>query len=265
MRHDRRRIVVLRILKACWLVGVTVLCCAPDATAEGHRGEIVCREELAKARRDQLTSKLKIISGWAGLKFDEGGLLEPGSDPPVGGSQTARDLITKALSETVLVLEDASDRSDVVFSRVVPGRMKRNTANNLPVFVILIDFADFDHLMGDQQALAAFDVGWGVLHEIDHAVNDSTDADDLGQTGECEVHINQMRRECNLPERLDYFFTLFRQTEESGFRTKWVRLAFEQQDAVTNKHRRYWLIWDANLVGGLDRSRQIAGLRSARS
>jgi hypothetical protein len=239
-----------------------LLCSFPYRAAEKHRGWIVCRDELPVARRDQLASKLRTITGWTGLDFDENGVLRPGVEPPVAGSQTARELIAKALSdEKILILEDASNRSDVVFSRVVPGRWKNNPSGKLRAFVVLIDFVDFDHLMGDRQALAAFNVGWGVLHEIDHAINDSSDAEVLGRTGECEDHINQMRRECNLPQRANYFFTYFPHAAESAFATRLVRLAFDQEEDSSGKHRRYWLIWDAALVGGLDQTKQVAALR----
>ena len=178
------------------------------------------------------------------------------------GSETARDLLRQAVSgKNILILEDASNRDDVVFSQVVPGRWKDKDFTGPPVYVVRIDFADFDHLMGDQPALDAFDVGWGVLHEIDHAVKDSIDSRVLGRVGDCEDHINQMRRELHLPERSNYFFTFFPYTEESGFSTRLVRLAFDQKDPASNKHRRYWLIWDAALVGGLNDSKQIAELR----
>jgi len=40
-----------------------------------------------------------------------------------------------------------------------------------------------------------------------------------------------------------------------------VRLAFEQEDSVMKKLRRYWLIWDATQVGGLDSAKEIAEAR----
>ncbi len=70
-----------------------------------------------------------------------------------------------------------------------------------------------------------------------------------------------MRRECNLPERADYFFALFPIATDDPFATKLVRLGFDQEDPATNKKKRYWLIWDARLVGGLDAQRQVAILR----
>ena len=241
---------------------VLLLCCAPRLMgAESHRGAIVCRQEVSAARRDQLAYKLRAITGWRALNFDANGSLLLGADGPTSGSSSARSLILRALfSENVLILEDASNRADVVFARVVPGRWKTNSAETRNAFVVLIDFADFDRLMGDRPALEAFNVAWGVLHEIDHVVNDSMDSEGVGHIGECEDHINQMRRECHLPARVDYFFSFFPNSGQSDFRTRLVRLAFDQEEG-TRKHRRLWVIWDATQVGGLDSSRQIATLR----
>ncbi len=97
------------------------------------------------------------------------------------------------------------------------------------------------------------------LHELDHVVNESADAASLGQSGACEAHINQMRRECNLPERADYFSTLL-PIDDGMFRTRLVRIAFEQTLTAANKKKRYWLLWDANVVGGQEQT-AIAALR----
>ena len=157
----------------------------------------------------------------------------------------------------VIIIEDASDRQDVVFCRVVPARWKNHQSDMPPAFVVLIDFADFDRVIGDRPALRSFDLGWGFLHEIDHVINDSEDAETAGDAGECEDHLNQMRRELGLPIRTDYFFSYFPDTQESNFKSRYVRLAFDQTDATRTKKRRYWIMWDATVVGGLERE-QIA-------
>lgn len=247
-------------LRVAGLMAVLLLCCVSLA-AESHTGAIVCREEVSSARRNELARKLQVITGWRELKFDSSGSLRLGAGVADGGSISARSLIAGALaSEKVVIIEDASSRSDVVFARVVPGRWKSNDSKNPEAFVVQIDFADFDSLMGDRQALEAFNVGWGLLHEIDHVVNGSEDAAAVGHLGQCEDHINQMRRECHLPARLDYFFSFFPNAEQSEFRTRLVRLAFEEEAGAKN-HRRFWVIWDAAIVGGLDSSRQVATLR----
>jgi hypothetical protein len=229
--------------------------------AQQDRNHVIAREDLSLAQREQLATELRRITGFPGLKFDDNGILSEGSRSALGGSESARELVANAISgRSVVVIEDASHRSDVAFCRVIPGRWKKNVAGSPPVFVVQIDFADFDQLVGDECALEAFNVGWGLLHELDHVVNDDADATSLGETGECEAHINQMRRECNLPQRADYFSTLLPLSTDSAFMTRFVRLAFEQQSPPTNKKKRYWVIWDANVVGGLDQN-QIAAVR----
>jgi hypothetical protein len=211
-------------------------------------------------RREQLASKLREISGWPDLKFDETGILREGKLRPVGGSKRARELLAKVmLGSNAVVLEDVSRHRDVVFMRVIPGRWK--TLDGPPAFVVQIDFADFEGVMGDEEALEAFNVGWGLLHELDHIANDSRDATSFADAGECESRINAMRRECNLPQRIDYFYTFSPLTQNSSFATKLMRLAFEQTQTGSQKKRRYWVIWDANVIGGLDQQKELAVLR----
>jgi hypothetical protein len=256
-----RGIPISEISRAIWLAGILLLLSPVAVHTQQIRNHVVLRDDLSPAHREQLTVKLRSISGFADLKFDADGILHQGNRAPTGGSVSARELIGSAISgRNVVVIEDASNHSEVAFCRVIPGRWKKNAAGNPPVFVVQIDFADFDQVVGDQRALEAFNVGWGLLHELDHIVNDSADATSHGETGECEDHINQMRLECNLPLRTGYFFTLLPPGTDSAFMTRFVRLAFEQEQPQTKKKKRYWVIWDTNVVGGLETS-QIAALR----
>ena len=224
-------------------------------------GNILSRPDLASGRRDELANKLRTITGWHDLGFDEQGALRLGKAAASGGSETARKLLTAAVSgEKMMVIEDASNRADVVFCRVNEARWTKEEESKPPAYVILIDFADFSHVSGDRAALAAFNVGWGILHEIDHVVHDSVDSTQAGETGECEASINRMRRECGLAERAEYFFTYLPGATTSDFMTRYVRIAFEQRKPDAKK-KRYWLIWDAALVGGLDEQKQVASRR----
>ncbi len=240
------------VTRAAWLAAILLLLLPANLSAQPLRHNVVCREDFSPARREQLAGKLRTITGLPDLKFDSAGLLREGSREAVGGSASARELLANAIhGAKVTVIEDASKRADVAFARVNPGRWKTNAAGNSPVFVVQIDFADFDQLVGDARALQAFNLGWELLHELDHVVADSSDASALGETGECEAHINQMRRECGLPERADYFSTLLPLNRDGSFMTKLVRIAFDRQEAQANKKKRYWVIWDASVVGGL--------------
>ncbi len=259
--HPRvHRSIQQEIFRAVWLGGI-ILCGQLSILAvDKNARNIICRDDLSVQHRVELATKLRRITGWQDLAFEGGGALRLGTNEPVGGSSGARELLLKAISGiNVVILEDASRRSDVAFCRVVPGRWKKDAAGQPPVYVVLLDFVDFEHLLGDSPAVDAFDVGWGLLHELDHVVNDSADSSSLGDSGECEAHINKMRRECNLPEREDYLYSLTPWSQDSPFITRFVRLPFCQDDGVNKKH--YWLIWDASLVGGPEMSKQIAILR----
>jgi hypothetical protein len=240
-----------------------VIVCSSSLFGVNKRSsKIVCREDLSVARRQEIASKLQLITGWTEIAFDRDGALQVAEETTTHGSRAARELIAQGISgNNVVILEDASNRQDVVFSRVVPGKWTNTSRENPPAYVILIDFADFDHLIGDKTALKAFDVGWAFLHELDHVMKDSPDSASLHDSGECEAHINQMRRECDLPLRTEYFYTYFPYTEQSEFKTRFVRLAFDDEDVTTAKHRRYWVMWDATVVGGVTSSNLIAELR----
>jgi len=259
VRRQRHCRVVSVLVRFGFICVALVVCRLPLLASIQPVNTIICREELATGRRDLLAAKLGTITGLA-VEFDASGSLRLKRAEPHGGSPAARELLLKALNGTrVLILEDASDRQDVVFARVIPGRLKHHAAESPETFVVLIDFADFDRLLGDEPALRAFDVGWAFLHEVDHVVNDSADSSNPTATGECETHINAMRRELALPIRADYFYELFPNSDRSEFRTRFVRLAFEQKDSATKKRRRYWVMWDATVVGGINP--QIASAR----
>lgn len=254
---------VSSLVRPFCLCALLFVCSAGFARGENRQSRVVCREDFALSRRSELSGKLRKITGWKDLEFLKNGSLTIGSGAWVGGSESARALLSAAITgDNVLILEDASNRSDVAFGRVIPGRWKNPTSSNGPVYVVLIDFSDFDHLLGDRAAQEAFNSGWGLLHEIDHVVNNSIDSEVPALAGVCEDHINRMRRELNLPERAEYFYTMLPQTESSEFRARFVRMPFDWSDPQTRKHRRYWLMWDATVVGGLIEAKEIAKSRS---
>lgn len=232
-------------------------CIPATAHIDSAPSKILCRPELADTRRQELAERLREITGWRKLHFDESGVLSFGATRAAGGSPTARALLEKAAAgDNLLVIEDASDCPEVVFSRVIEGRWtsRANGESALPpVYIAQVDFTDFSRVKGDPEALAAFNTGWALLHEISHVVNDAADTERAGETGACEELINTMRRECDLAERAEYHFHFLPGFGRSEFKTKLVRLAFEQHEPATNRKRRLWLMWDADLVGGLSR------------
>lgn len=260
----RQGIFFLIIRNGCRIV-IVLLSLAFNAAAaaetEPAQSNVVCRKQLSVQLQDNLARRLREITGWPNLKFDSNGTLQIGTGEPVGGSKSARDLVAKLVhGPDFVALEEANNRSDVVFGRLVSARWTQGSADKPRAHIVLMDFADFKYVMGDKRGLDAFNVGWVLLHEFDHIATDSDDAAARNEIGECEDHINQMRRECHLPQRADYFFTPFPLSPDSDFPTRFVRLSFFEDDANKNK-RRYWLMWDAKLVGGLEEIKQIAALR----
>ena len=215
-------------------------------------GRVILKPDVSRSHREELVTSLRAITGLTNLKFDATGVLRLDGEPSTRGSESARTLLSKALTgPNVIVIEDASSRSDVGFARVVRGRWLRGDSTNPPAFVVLIDFTDFRRLSGDAEARAAFDAGWGLLHEIDHVVRGSEDSKDAGIVGDCEDHINQMRLELGLPVRADYFFSRAYLNADPNFSARYVRLSFERRNETSSETKRYWLVWDATTVGGL--------------
>jgi len=241
--------------------GIAFLACfCLSALSTFATSHVLLKPDVSRAHREELVARLRVITGLGDLNFESDGALRFDVSQASGGSASARELLSQAIKgANVIVLEDASSRSDVAFCRVVRGRWTRDEANKPPAYVVLVDFTDFQQLSGDAEARAAFDVGWGLLHEIDHVVSGSEDAKDEKGTGECEDHINEMRLEVGLPVRAEYFFSRAYLKADANFNARYVRLSFERRDDSQTK--RYWLVWDAVSVGGLTGEGQRALVR----
>ncbi len=236
--------------------------CLTALSAHAAESRVILRSDVTRRHGEELTARLRAITGLSNLHFESDGSLRFDANQTTAGSETSRELLAQAVSgENVIILEDASSRADVAFCRVVRGRWVHGESAMPPAYVVLIDFTDFHQLSGDSEARAAFDVGWGLLHEIDHVVSNSEDAKSDRELGECEDHINQMRREVGLPIRADYFFKRAYVTADANFNARYVRLSFERRDQVSLQTKRYWLVWDATTVGGLIAEGQRALVR----
>ncbi|HEX2269353.1 MAG TPA: hypothetical protein VHH35_07460 [Pyrinomonadaceae bacterium] len=232
-------------------VAILILTAFPVVASTSSR--VVVRDTVSPAHRDELVDRLRAITGWNDLDFNSDGALRITATNADTGSKSARDLISRAVTgDRVILFEDASSRKDVVFCRVVLGKFLSEPVVEADVYVVLIDFDDFRQVIGDKQARAAFDVGWAVLHEIDHVVQDSQDPKEDTSAGDCESHINKMRRELGLAVRNSYFFSYLPVKNDANLVSRFVRLGFDQVNTASAKRKRYWLIWDAAIVGGLD-------------
>jgi hypothetical protein len=244
-----RNYLSLKGLQVCEVVIVLIVSAIPVLAAT--KENVVARKTVSQTNREELVLRLRTITGWSDLAFNADGALKIGYAGPKEGSRIAGDLLNRAFSgNRVILLEDASSRKDVVFCRVVQGVLDNPSNDSSEVYVVLIDFADFDQVSGDKPARAAFDVGWAVLHEMDHVVEDSQDPLENG-AGDCESHINQMRRELGLPTRNSYFYSFLPLKNDGNLISRFVRLGFDSDAATPSRKKRYWLIWDAAVVGGL--------------
>lgn len=248
-------------IPACLLVLAGV---GSSAIANEIQHGVIVRDSLPIIYRTELITKLQAISGWPDLTVDENGNLRVSPTKFRGGSAIARDLLMSAVEgKNLILLEGAGSRSDVVFCRVELIHWPQADGTEPPTYRVIVDFSDFRHVSGDREARAAFDIGWAVLHELEHVVNNSQDAAFADVDGDCEANINRMRIELGLAIRKSYFFTFLPLKTDLDLITKFVRLAFERRDSSSSKPKRYWLIWDAALVGGLPSNTQTASLQSS--
>ncbi len=163
---------------------------------------------LTDKQLQQIRETLSQKSGFVELGFDSQGALTLGNrQNTVGGSATARALLVAAVDSDNLYELENHDRSEsVAFAQIFErgDRVISQTRKMSTVYQLQIDFADFGQLSGSNEAKASFDLGITLLHELVHGVFNLQDPQEMNQIGDCDAHINQIRRELRLPERLYY-------------------------------------------------------------
>jgi len=226
-----------------------------------YRGGLRNSPGERKLNAKQLDAVLKSLRDKAGLlemRFDENGFLTLGDQTKYsGGSPTARALLDAAASMAQAVdLESHMYSSQVAFARLAkPVAYQHYTSGaKIDVFPLEIDFSDLLKLRGDQQALAAFDLGFVILHELGHVALGLRDAaGDPQGLGECETLINRIRRELNLPERQTYVAQTHTAPSINSTRgsTKLAELVFARAVEKQGRKRieKFNLNWEASLVG----------------
>jgi hypothetical protein len=218
---------------------------------------------LNERQLQTLQESLRQKSGFAELEFDRQGALALGNRQNIaGGSATARALLQAAVdSANLYELESHENSPDVAFARILDVEYRIDeTGQRVNVYQAQIDFADFDSLRGPREAKASFDIGIALLHELAHGVLKLQDPPgDTDEIGECDAHINQMRRELRLPERL-YYHPGISVTRIAGKGIVHARLVFvERATANAKSSGQYSLSWFASQVA--PNARNIAGLQ----
>jgi len=163
---------------------------------------------LTNRQRQALLEGLSRKTGLMEMRFDEDGILRLGDRTQFsGGSQSARDLVFAAVdSRHSFRLENHNNSPAVGFAEIESTLDYEDAAGiKHVVWDFRFDFRDFAELRGPAEALVAFDPAIQLLHELGHSVlglHDPIGKDD--ELGDCERHINVIRRELGLPLRQNY-------------------------------------------------------------
>jgi hypothetical protein len=269
IRHARQRISMrarpnrVYVIAAAFAALCSIFSTPPAAAGDPlrFRGGLRNSPGVRKLNAKQLDAVLASLRDKAGLiemRFDENGFLTLGDQTKFsGGSAVARALLDAAATMGHAVdLESHMYSSKVAFARLAEPSAYQNYSSGakIDVFPLEIDFSDFSRLRGDRPALAAFDLGFVILHELGHAALGLRDAaGDPQGPGECEALINRIRRELNLPERQTYVaqtHTGVAMTPTFGS-TKFAELTFartvEKQGRTQIEKFNLW--WEALIVG----------------
>lgn len=210
----------------------------------------------AKQMRALLVS-LREKTGWPQLTFDEAGfLICDDREQFTGGSVAARTLLAAAITGTLAFdLESHNNELAITFASLAPGSLYQSlaTGKRIDIFPLQIDFTDFNWLRGNAETLTTFDIGLVVLHELAHGVWRLRDAQSReDEPGECESYINRIRRELNLPERVNYFARVTHNGPDANSQNRpgaelvFVRRSFKAEKL---KLEHQYLRWDASYVG----------------
>ena len=161
---------------------------------------------LEKKQLQAVIKSLKLKTGWTDLYFDTDGFLQIGDETRYeGGSAVARELLSAVIAGDDAYDLEQHDRSRIIaFARLGSpiSYQSLRSRNQIEVLPVEIDFADFDRLRGEGVVIASFDLGMVLLHEFAHGILGLRDTSTPGDAlGDCETHINKIRRELNLPER----------------------------------------------------------------
>lgn len=203
-----------------------------------------------------LLSSLREKTGFAELHFDDADYLEIGNkENYVGGSNAARKLLLSALEGKILFKLENHDRSEKVnFARLGASTIFRNmrTKQEIEVRPLVIDFFDYNHLIGDRDVRHSFDQGMNVLHELVHGVYDLRDAvEDPNELGECENFVNTIRHDLGLPERQYYMARIYSTLMPTGTFVRQAKLQFMRTKEKNGnlKTETVLLSWDVGRVG----------------
>jgi hypothetical protein len=214
------------------------------------------RHQLNAKQLAAILESLRAKTGFLDLHFDAQGFLTLGDRRRIeGGSVSARALLIAALEgDRAIVLENHSRSPHVIFARTSSPTIyeSRLAGTRMEAQPVEIDFSDFAQLRGPKEVVAAFDLGFVVLHELGHCALNLRDAENSpDEVGECESYINRIRRELGLPERQHYAARVQQAVTIPGQMTKRAELTFVRPVDKEGRARPepLYLSWEFDKVG----------------
>ncbi len=261
-----------KTISVCALVCalLPLVCITASAQTEAWRYRAGLRnsrggERLNAAQLRLLLDSLRHQTGFLDMQFDEAGFLTLGERTRLaGGSATARELLMATVDGQQAFELKAYDRApDFAFAELTAGVIDNDARLQMQIETkgVRLDFADFTRLRGDREALAAFDPGFAVLHELAHGVWHLSDTDGARrQSGACDEQINRMRRELGLPERQGYTPRL-RVVSANITRAELVFVR-TRTPAGRASTERFDLCWEVEKVGSATRAASQFGARA---
>lgn len=215
------------------------------------------RYQLNQFQLSSVLASLREKTGLTSLRFDEAGFLVVDDRTRFnGGSVAARTLLFSALDgDKVIKLENYSYNQRVFFASIghQESFINLRSGRRIESYSLRLDFFDFRQLRGDREALAAFDTGIVVMHELGHvvwALKDTREAQD--SPGNCIGYTNRIRMELNYPLRQTYMPDIRKKLNfEEGFV---VELKFNMRKDISGrvKNYSYYIYWNSHRIGVLD-------------
>ncbi len=211
-----------------------------------------------------LLAGLQKKTGFTELHFDDSDYLVIGHEESfMAGSAAARKLLKAAIEgKTLFNLESHNRSANINFARLERSFIFRNmaTSEEIEVRPLIIDFSDYDHLIGDRDVRHSFDLGINFLHELGHGVYHLRDAvDDPEELGDCENFVNTIRRDLGLPERQKYMARIYKSGMPAGSITQRAELPFTRTKEKNGnlKTETVFLTWETGKVGAVTADTQL--------
>ena len=192
------------------LFSIILLTTGSSASIAAPNSRIRCSPELLhqvpSPHQIKLAELLQRITGLTQLTFTPEGFLVVDTDEFIQGSATAREVIREVLAaNATMEIQDHSRSESINFGQFETIILSKHDQPSLTQtrWDVRLDFDDFIKMSAPPEVRESFNEGFVFLHEVLHGLG-KADAKQVGQIGECEEVVNQMRHELGLVLRTQY-------------------------------------------------------------